>query len=78
MIEIKAAGSEVYSEFIFMEVVGELIDYLLLGLSSLRKPSRGSMQLQPSLLQVQRNMGDFVFALKRPKLINSKGNLCCN
>lgn len=57
MREIKAAGSEVLSKFIFLEVVGKLIDYLLLFLSSLRKPGRGSMQLQPSLPQVQRNEG---------------------
>lgn len=57
MREIKAAGSEVCSKFIFSEVVGKRIDYLPLFLSSLRKPGRGSMQLQPSLAQVQRNKG---------------------
>lgn len=46
---IKAAGSEVLSKFIFSEVVGKLIDYLLLFLLSLRKPDRGK-HAAPALL----------------------------
>lgn len=72
--KIKAAGSEVHSEFIFMEEVGKLIDCLpLCSVKSEKARSEESMQLQPVSPLVQRKWRGFSCALKVPKWINSKG-----
>lgn len=71
MREIKAAGSEVCSKFIFLEVVGKVIDYLPLFLSSLRKPSRGK-GAAAALLTTGSKKQEICCALKVPKWIHSK------
>lgn len=62
MREIKAAGSEAFSGFIFVGLVGKLIDYLLLFLSSLRKLGGG-----------QHAAHAFCCALKMPKWVQFPG-----
>lgn len=69
MREIEAAGSTVCSKFIFLEVVGKLIDYLPLFLSSLRKYAAAAVLRTGS----KKQSVSFSCALKAPKWMNSKG-----